>query len=303
MRLGGPPTRTRWGGYHLARPGGPPGAERRLVPAKPNLKPLRVSVARVKQVDVVPVGVSDRQALPGCVAQPRAVGLYKGVLLGGVGLPGVVAVYGQVRSCWCDVHRPAPLWEEASSQPSCRLLPCAWPARDSCRACVAVRCRCRSCGRVQLRVLGVSHASHKGAAEGTEDFVHKGRVCRPGPRRSADGRLSSFAQRQRPDLVDRGVQQHSRGRWLGRGPRVYGWPLCPAPRGSVTRERRVRWDAGSGCCAAPFSCCRRVAGVRAVRPSSGGCGRTSLELHSCRTPWAAKASFYLLGAGCMCRVG
>ena len=23
--LGGPPTRTRWGGYHLARPGGPPG--------------------------------------------------------------------------------------------------------------------------------------------------------------------------------------------------------------------------------------------------------------------------------------
>ena len=25
VRLGGPPTRTRWGGYHLARPGGPPG--------------------------------------------------------------------------------------------------------------------------------------------------------------------------------------------------------------------------------------------------------------------------------------
>ena len=24
-RLGVPPTRTRWGGYHLARPGGPPG--------------------------------------------------------------------------------------------------------------------------------------------------------------------------------------------------------------------------------------------------------------------------------------
>ena len=23
--LGGPPTRTRWGGYHLARPGGPRG--------------------------------------------------------------------------------------------------------------------------------------------------------------------------------------------------------------------------------------------------------------------------------------
>ena len=25
VRLGGPLTRTRWGGYHLARPGGPPG--------------------------------------------------------------------------------------------------------------------------------------------------------------------------------------------------------------------------------------------------------------------------------------
>ena len=39
VRLGGPPTRTRWGGYHLARPGGPPWAERLLVPAKSNLKP------------------------------------------------------------------------------------------------------------------------------------------------------------------------------------------------------------------------------------------------------------------------
>ena len=26
-RLGGPPTRTRWGGYNLARPGGPPGTK------------------------------------------------------------------------------------------------------------------------------------------------------------------------------------------------------------------------------------------------------------------------------------
>ena len=264
---------------------------------------LQVSVARVGQVDVVPVGVSDRQALPGCVAQPRAVGLYKGVLSGGVGSPRVVAVYGRVRSRRCSVHRPAPRWEEASPQPSCRLLPCAWPARDSCRACVAVRRRCGSCGRVRLRVLGVSHASHKGAAEGTEDFVHKGRACRPGPRLSADGGLLSFAQRQRPDLVDRGVRQHSRGHRLGRGPRVYGWPLCPAPHGSVTRERRVRWDAESGCGAAPFSCCRRVAGVREVRSPSGGCGRRLLGLHSCRTPWAAKASLYPLGARCTCRVG
>ena len=38
VHLGGLPTRTRWGGYHLARPAGPPGAERCLVPAKSNLK-------------------------------------------------------------------------------------------------------------------------------------------------------------------------------------------------------------------------------------------------------------------------
>ena len=49
---------------------------------------------------------------------------------------------------------------------------------------------------------GVSHAPHKGAAEGTEDFVHKGRVCRLGPRLSADGGLQLLAHRQRPDLVD-----------------------------------------------------------------------------------------------------
>ena len=203
---------------------------------------LRVSVARVRQVYVVPVGVSDRQALSGCVAQPRVVGLYKGVLLGGVGSPGVVAVYGRVRSRWCDVHRLAPWWEEASSQPSRRLLPCAWPARDSCRASVAVCRCCGSCGRVRLRVLGVLHASHKGAAEGTKDFVHKGRACRPGLRRSADGRLPSFAQRQRPDLVDCGVRQHFCGHQLGRGPHVYGWPLCSVPPGSCKGELRTGQD-------------------------------------------------------------
>ena len=49
---------------------------------------------------------------------------------------------------------------------------------------------------------GVPHASHKGAAEGTEDFVHKGRVCGEGLRLSVDGRLQLLAQGQRPDLVD-----------------------------------------------------------------------------------------------------
>ena len=50
---------------------------------------------------------------------------------------------------------------------------------------------------------GVSHTSPEGAAEGTEDFVLKGRVCRLGLRLSADGGLQLLAQRQRPDLVDR----------------------------------------------------------------------------------------------------
>ena len=50
---------------------------------------------------------------------------------------------------------------------------------------------------------GSTHALHKGAAEGTEGLVHKGRVRRLGLRLSADGGLQLLAQRQRPDLVDR----------------------------------------------------------------------------------------------------
>ena len=53
-----------------------------------------------------------------------------------------------------------------------------------------------------LGPTGVSHASHKGAAEGTEDLVHKGRVRCLGLRLSVDGGLQLLAQRQRPDLVD-----------------------------------------------------------------------------------------------------
>ena len=51
---------------------------------------------------------------------------------------------------------------------------------------------------------GVFHAPHKGAAEGTGDFVYKGRVCRLGSCLSADGGLQLLAQRQGPDLLDRG---------------------------------------------------------------------------------------------------
>ena len=49
---------------------------------------------------------------------------------------------------------------------------------------------------------GATHALHKGTAEGTEDFVHQGRVRRLGLCLSADGGLQLLAQRQRPDLVD-----------------------------------------------------------------------------------------------------
>ena len=50
---------------------------------------------------------------------------------------------------------------------------------------------------------GVSHTPHEGAAEGTEDLVHKGCVCCSGFRLSADGGLQLPVHRQRPDLVDR----------------------------------------------------------------------------------------------------
>ena len=53
------------------------------------------------------------------------------------------------------------------------------------------------------RPWGVSHTPHEGTAEGTEDLVQKGPVCRLGFCPSADGGLQLPAHRQRPDLVDR----------------------------------------------------------------------------------------------------
>ena len=110
-----------------------------------------MSVARAGQVDIFPASVPDRQAVLECVARPRVVGLYKGVLLGEFGLPGVVAVDGRLRSYWCEVDRRVLWWQEVIPRPPCRLLPCVWLVRDSRRACVAVRRRCRSCGCLRLR--------------------------------------------------------------------------------------------------------------------------------------------------------
>ena len=196
-----------------------------------------MSAACAGQVDAFPTDMPDRQALVECVARSRVVGLYEGVLLCKVGSPGVVAVDGRFRSCWFDASRRVLTRKVVVLGPPCRLLTCGWPVRPSRRACAVVR-RCLTAGdqlrwaghapaasggagrsrRVAPRVhesvfpvsarsgsgpWGVSHVPHKGAAEGTEDFLHKSRVCLLGLPLSADGGLQLLAQRQRPDLVDR----------------------------------------------------------------------------------------------------
>ena len=124
-------------------------------------------------------------------------------MLGEVCPVGVVVVRGRPRCRWRVGHRPVLWWEEAVPGPPRRFF----PARGWCgtraarvRPCVVVA------GPVVGRVSGpwgVTRTSYKGAAEGTEDFVHQGRVRRPGLRLSADGGLQLPNQRQCPDLVDR----------------------------------------------------------------------------------------------------
>ena len=113
----------------------------------------------------------------------------------------------------------------------------------------------------------VSHAPHEGAAEGTEDFVHKGRVCRLGFDLSADGGLQLPAHRQRPDLVDREDEAQvgccgglRRSLALGDGlqllPAVQVEPPCrrpvpgvqpAAPRPPPEAVEGMAWVPGAGC--------------------------------------------------------
>ena len=94
----------------------------------------------------------------------------------------------------------------------------------------------------------VSHMPHEGAAEDTEDPVHKGCVCCLGFLLSADGGLQSLAHHQRPDPVDRedGAQvgcyggSTVRSRW-GMAPscgRLSRWNLHVAVQSLVCGQRR-----------------------------------------------------------------
>ena len=259
---------------------------------------LRVSVACAGQVNVFPAGVPDRQALLECVARPRVVRLYEGVLLGEFGSPGVVIIYGRFRSRWCDVHHQVLWWEEVIPRPPCRLLPCVWPVRDSRRACVAVRHCCSSCGRLRLRALGGFPRVAEGRCGGHSRFRAQGPRVPPGPPSQCEWRAA--VARLTPAPGSGGSRCSITFPWSSArpwAPRVWlAWRTRFAgEEGQV--ERRVRvWRRS-------FLFCRRVPGVGEAWPPPGGCGRRSLGFCSCPTPRAAKASLYSLGVGCTCRAG
>ena len=131
----------------------------------------------------------------------------------------------------------------------------------------------------------VTHASNKGAAEGTEDVVHQGRVHRLSLRLSADGGLQLLAQCQRPDLVD-----HEDGAQVGRSggslPSVPGWPpTAVGRRRNTSTPLTTPWCVASGvapdargsrghalgarCLPSPT---RRPSGGPGVGPGAGGWG-------------------------------
>ena len=127
---------------------------------------LWVLVARAGQVDVFPAGVPDRQALLECFARPRVVGVYEGVLLGEVGLPGVVVVHGQLSSRWCDAHCQVLWWEEVILLAALFSPPLRMARAGLVSRVLVERRRCRYCGRLRLRALGGSPHVAQGRCRG-----------------------------------------------------------------------------------------------------------------------------------------
>ena len=103
-----------------------------------------------------------------------------------------------LRSAWCPAtaadrsqragHACA-VWNGARRSRWCRLA-CSWGGVPGF-------------GLWWIRALAVPHTSHEGAAEGTEDLVHKCCVRCLGFRLSTDGGQQLSAHRQRPDLMHR----------------------------------------------------------------------------------------------------
>ena len=95
---------------------------------------------------------------------------------------------------------------------------------------------------------GVSHAPHEGAAQGTEDLAHKGRLCRLGFWLSADGGPQLLVHRQRPDLVDRkDSAQVGRCGGLRRSLALEEWPPAATGRpGGISTSLSSPWCAASG---------------------------------------------------------
>ena len=180
----------------------------------------------------------------------------------------------------------------------CRTVRCCWGVL---RGCVPLgRCG-RTCGQAQLRVLGGRPMRPTGAPWRLLKFA----CTRAGRAARVSASVRTAGCRQLPSAS-------AQIRWRAlfdnipvvigsaAGSACLAGPFARPLRGPVTWESWVSWDGGPGCGAAPFPCCRRVAGVREVRPPSGGCGKRSLGLYLCPTTWAAKASLHSLGVPRAC---
>ena len=116
------------------------------------------------------------------------------------------------------------------------------------RGCVTRGCGGRTRRQARLRVLGGRPMRRTGAPWRLLKFA----CTRAGRAARVSASVRTAGCRQFPSPVACAVRQTPRGHRFGRGLRVSGSPLCPAPRGPVTWERRVRWDGGPGCVLPPF---------------------------------------------------